>query len=160
MSTALRSWLASMVGLITFLCLAALGFFFGRMNEARHFRYLDQREAELAYITVSNTKQIPDGVYVSEFVSGNVVISIDYFKRILAGIRAVFGGRINSYASLVERARREAVIRMKTQAEQGGMTHISNLRLETASVYKNAKTNIGSLEVYAYGTAVRQGSYS
>jgi len=125
------------------------------MNEAQHFRYLDQREAELAYITVSNIKQIPDDMHASQFVSGNVVISIDYFKRIAAGIRSLFGGRINSYATLVERARREAVVRMKTQAEQSGMTHISNLRLETASVFKNAKSNIGSLEVYAYGTAVK-----
>jgi uncharacterized protein YbjQ (UPF0145 family) len=144
-----------MVSLLVFLFLLALGYFFGRMNEARHFRYLDQREAELAYISVSNTKQVPDGMSVSQFVDGNVVVSIDYFKRILAGIRAIFGGRINSYATLVERARREAVVRMKIQAEQSGMTHISNLRLETASVYKNAKTNIGSLEVYAYGTAVK-----
>jgi len=125
------------------------------MNEAQHFRALDQREAELAYITVSNTKQIPGDMHASKFVSGNVVISIDYFKRIAAGIRSLFGGRINSYATLVERARREAVVRMKTQAEQSGMTHISNLRLETASVFKNAKSNIGSLEVYAYGTAVK-----
>jgi len=125
------------------------------MNEAQHFRALDQREAELAYITVSNTKQIPGDMHASQFVSGNVVISIDYFKRIAAGIRSLFGGRINSYATLVERARREAVVRMKTQAEQSGMTHISNLRLETASVFKNAKSNIGSLEVYAYGTAVK-----
>jgi len=144
-----------MTGIIAFLFLLSLGFFFGRMNEARHFRSLEQRETELAHITVSNTKQIPDGMTACQFVSGNVVISIDYYKRVLAGIRAVFGGRINSYASLVERARREAVLRMKTQAEQSGMQHISNLRLETASVYKNAKTNIGSLEVYAYGTAVK-----
>lgn len=125
------------------------------MNEARHFRSLEQREADLAYITVSNTKPIPEGMHTSQFVSGNVVISIDYFKRILAGIRAIFGGRINSYTTLVERARREAVLRMKEQAAACDMVHISNLRLETASVFKNAKTNIGSLEVYAYGTAVK-----
>ena len=125
------------------------------MNEARHFRSLEQREADLAYITVSNTKQIPDGMQVCEFVSGNVVISIDYFKRIIAGIRTLFGGRINSYTTLVERARREAVLRMKQQAADHNMVHISNLRLETASVFKNAKTNIGSLEVYAYGTALK-----
>ena len=144
-----------MINLVVFLFLLSLGYFFGRMNEARHFRSLEKSEAELAHITVSNTKQIPDGMSTSQFVSGNVVISIDYFKRLLAGIRAVFGGRINSYTTLVERARREAVVRMKMQAEQNGMVHISNLRLETASVYKNAKTNIGSLEVYAYGTAVK-----
>jgi len=155
MFTALRLWSASMAGLIIFLILLAVGYFFGRMNEARHFRSLQQREADLAYITVSSTKQTPKGMQACEFVSGNVVISIDYFKRIIAGIRTIFGGRINSYATLVERARREAVLRMKQQAANHDMVHISNLRLETSSVFKNAKTNVGSLEVYAYGTAVK-----
>lgn len=155
MSTARQSWLASVINLIVFLILISLGYFFGRMNEARHFRSLEKREAEFAYITVTNTKQIPDGMHTSGFVSGNVVVSIDYFKRILAAIRSLFGGRINSYTTLVERARREAVLRMKEQAADCGMAHISNLRLETASVFKNAKSNIGSIEVYAYGTALK-----
>ncbi len=155
MYTAQRLWLASMASLFVFLFLLALGYFFGRMNEARHFQSLERREADLADITVSNTKQIPQGMSDCQFVSGNVVISIDYFKRLLAGIRTLFGGRINAYATLVERARREAVLRMKEQASDNNMRHISNLRLETASVFKNAKTNIGSLEVYAYGTAVK-----
>lgn len=125
------------------------------MNEARHFRSLQKREDELSHITVSNIKQIPDGMRASEFVSGNMVVSVDYFKRIVAGLRGLIGGRINSYTSLVERARREAVVRMKTEAAEQGMTHISNLRIETASVYQNAKTGIGSIEAYAYGTALK-----
>jgi len=144
-----------MYSLIIFFILLAVGFFFGRMNEARHFRTLQKREAELAHIIVSNIKQVPDGMRTSEFVSGNMVVSVDYFKRIIAGLRGLVGGRINSYTSLIERARREAVVRMKLEAAEQGMTHISNLRIETASVYKNAKTGIGSIEAYAYGTALR-----
>jgi len=144
-----------MFAFLTFLVLLGLGFFFGRMNEAQHFRSLEKREAELAHITVSNTKQIPDGMGRSIFVNGNMVVSIDYFKRIAAALRGLVGGRIDSYTTLVERARREAVVRMKAEAEQNGMIHIANLRLETASVFKNAKSQIGSIEVYAYGTALR-----
>lgn len=140
---------------IVVLCLLIIGFFFGRMNEAKHFRALEKREEELAYITVSNVKQIPDGIYASEFVSGNTVVSVDYFKRFIAGFKTLVGGQINSYTTLVERARREAVVRMKTKAEAQGMIHIANLRIETASVYKNAKTGIGSIEAYAYGTALK-----
>ena len=144
-----------LINISFFLFLLGLGFVFGRMNESRHFRRLRQREADLAYIVVSNTKKMPEGMTASQFVSGNVVISIDYYKRLAAGIRGIFGGQIRSYTSLLERARREAVVRLKEQAKQNGMTHISNLRLETSSVFQNAKNNLGSLEVYAYGTALK-----
>ena len=135
-----------MAGLFTFLVLVGLGFFFGRMNEAKHFRSLNAREDELAHITMSNTKQIPDGMTGSAFVHGNVVVSIDYFKRI---------GRMETYTTLLERARREAVLRMKAEAQAGGMTHVANVRLVSASVFTNAQSQIGSIEVFAYGTALK-----
>ncbi len=141
--------------ILLFLALIGLGFFFGRINEARHFAYLDAREAKLAHITVSTTKHIPNDTNTSLFVNGNAVISIDYFKRIGAALRGLVGGRVETYTTLLERARREAIVRMKTEAEAHGMTHIANLRLISASVFKNAKTDIGSIEVFAYGTALK-----
>ena len=42
-------------------------------------------------------------------VAGSVVISEDYFKRIVSSLQSLFGGRLRSYESLVDRARREAV---------------------------------------------------
>lgn len=144
-----------MIEFIVFVILLLLGLIFGQINEAKHFRELDRREAGLVIVKTTTTKSIPDGYHSSQFVSGNVVISIDYFKRIAAGFRAIFGGRIESYTSLVERARREAVIRMKQEAHESGCDFIANVRLETASVYKNARSGIGSLEVFAYGTALK-----
>ncbi|MBL4853448.1 MAG: heavy metal-binding domain-containing protein [Robiginitomaculum sp.] len=144
-----------MAGLFTFLVLVGLGFFFGRMNEAKHFRSLNAREDELAHITMSNTKQIPDGMTGSAFVHGNVVVSIDYFKRIGAALRGLVGGRMETYTTLLERARREAVLRMKAEAQAGGMTHVANVRLVSASVFTNAQSQIGSIEVFAYGTALK-----
>jgi uncharacterized protein YbjQ (UPF0145 family) len=144
-----------MIEFLIFITLLGIGFVFGRINEAKHFRDLARRELEFADVAVTNFKTPPPDTETSEFVSGSVVISIDYFKRIVAGLRGLFGGRINSYASLVERARREAMLRMKEQAREAGYDMIANVKLETASVYKNAKTGIGSLEVYAYGTAVK-----
>lgn len=144
-----------MTTFIVFLALLAIGFFFGRMNEAKHFRALERREEEFAHITTSNTKHLPDSYSSSKFVTGNVVISIDYFKRIAAALRGLLGGRIASYTTLLERARREAVLRMKEKAQDNGARHIANVRIETSSVFQNAKSNIGSLEVYAYGTALK-----
>ena len=147
-----------MWGFLSFIVLLGVGFFFGRMNEAKHFRALDRREKELSHITISNTKKLPEGYEGyegSDFVTGNVVISIDYFKRIAAALRGLVGGQIKSYTTLLERARREAVLRMKEEALQQGATHIANVRIETSSVFQNAKTNVGSLEIYVYGTALK-----
>lgn len=141
--------------LITPLGLLALGFFFGRMNEAKHFKSLMEREKTLEHITTSSLKKLPDGYTQSQFVTGNVVISIDYFKRLMAFFRAVFGGQIKSYTSLLERARREAVLRMKEEAASQGATAIANVRIETSSVFQSTQKSVGSLEVYAYGTALK-----
>ena len=138
-----------------FLVLLFIGFVFGRINEAKHFRDLDRREAEFEFIRMSNFKTVPEEYQSSEFVTGNVVISIDYFKRIGAGLRTLVGGQIGSYTTLLERARREAILRMKEQAQEANSEFIANVRLETASVYKNARTGLGSLEVFAYGTALK-----
>ncbi|MDG2481554.1 MAG: YbjQ family protein, partial [Alphaproteobacteria bacterium] len=86
-------------------------------------------------------------------VSGNAVISIDYFKRFLAYLRGLVGGQIDAYESLVERSRREAVLRMKQQARELGASHIVNVKLETSRVFFDDR-RAGSVEVLAYGTAV------
>jgi len=141
--------------IIGFGLLLLLGLIFGQINEANHYKDLARREHELAHIKTTNRRHVTDGYTGSAFVAGNVVISIDYFKRIAALFRALVGGRINSYTTLVERARREAVLRMKEQARDAGCDFIANVRLETASVFQNAQTGRGSLEVYAYGTALK-----
>lgn len=144
-----------MGGFLVFLILISVGFFFGRMNERNHFASLRRREQELSNITISTIKKLPDGFASSEFVTGNVVISIDYFKRIGAALRTLVGGRIGSYTTLIERARREAILRMKEQAQMAGASHIANVRIETSSVFQNAQQQLGSLEVYVYGTALK-----
>lgn len=40
---------------------------------------------------------------------GSVVISVDYFKRIVASLRIFFGGNIRAYETLVDRALRESL---------------------------------------------------
>ena len=87
-------------------------------------------------------------------VTGSVVISVDYFKRLLALLRSIVGGRITAYETLLDRARREAILRMKEEAAKHNAHIIYNIRLETASISKNAAGNIGSVEVFSYGTAI------
>lgn len=144
------------IDLIIFLVLLASGYIFGQAAEKRHYKSIFEREKALHGILCSSERHLPElGNVEGTLVSGSVVISIDYFKRFVAGLRNLFGGRISAYESLLDRARREAILRMKAEAEAYGASSVWNIRLETSSIYKNTQGSIGSVEVLAYGTAIK-----
>lgn len=142
--------------LIIFLSLLALGYGFGRHAEKRHYRSIIERETSLNSIPAVATKIPPaDRNYHPLLVSGSVVVSVDYFKRFIAGLRNLLGGRVTPYESLLDRARREAILRMKEEAEKAGATYIFNTKLETSRISQgNRRNSVGSVEVLAYGTAL------
>ncbi len=146
-----------MYDLIIFLVLVAIGYISGTIAERRHYRSIEAREQELLSMPIVNFKTQPRTgrvVRESRLVTGSAVISIDYFKRILAGLRNIFGGEVSSYASLVDRARREALLRMAEAAKGADM--VLNCRVETSSIGQSANKRkmVGSIEALAYGTAV------
>ncbi|MDP6183892.1 MAG: heavy metal-binding domain-containing protein [Gammaproteobacteria bacterium] len=145
-----------MYEIILFLVLLAVGYVYGSIAERRHFTSIRRREKEYSKITAFSTRHLPnyDGPVTASLVVGNTVVSVDYFKRTAAGLRMLFGGRVTAYESLVERARREAILRMKEDAIRQGASQIFNVKLETASITKGAKEQVGCVEVYAYGTGV------
>ena len=79
-----------------------------------------------------------------------MVLSHDYFKYIIAQIQNLFGGRLTTYETVVDRARREAVVRLKLEAEKMGANQIMGLRLSTTEMGMEG----GMVEVFAYGTAI------
>lgn len=144
-----------MADLIIFLILLALGYGFGRYAEKSHYKSIIEREKRLNDLPAVVTKIPPsDAAYQTELVSGSVVVSVDYFKRFIAALRNLVGGRVTSYESLLDRARREALLRMKEEAEALGADYVFNVKLETSRISQNARGNIGSVEVLAYGTAL------
>jgi uncharacterized protein YbjQ (UPF0145 family) len=143
--------------LIIFLILLAIGYGVGTIAEKRHYRSIEEREKMFLKLPAVNTKNmLQQGVEVekAEIVQGSAVISVDYFKRLLAGLRNIFGGQVKAYETLVDRARREATLRMKEQAPAADI--ILNTRIETSTIGRNANSRkrIGSIEAMAYGTAV------
>jgi uncharacterized protein YbjQ (UPF0145 family) len=145
-----------MEGIIAVLGLLALGFFAGSNIEKQHFADLREREyqtRDLTVISLGAKTPIPEADRAKLFV-GSVVISSDYFKTFVAGWINLFGGRITPYESLLERARREAILRMKEAALQWGAQQVVNLRLETAEMGSRGK-GIVSVEVVAYGTGIQ-----
>ncbi|MEM9005468.1 MAG: heavy metal-binding domain-containing protein, partial [Cyanobacteria bacterium P01_F01_bin.86] len=62
------------------------------------------------------------------------------------------GGRITTYETLLERGRREAILRMKEDAIKWKASKIVNVRLETAEM---GGQGLVALEIVAYGTGVQ-----
>ena len=146
-----------MIDLIIFLSLVVLGYSIGTLAEKRHYRSIEKRENDhlgRPMVTIEAATYPEDQIESAALVSGSAVISVDYFKRLLASIRNIFGGTVKSYESLLDRARREALLRMQATAADAGI--IVNVRVETAAIGRRAnKKGVGCVEAIAYGTALR-----
>jgi uncharacterized protein YbjQ (UPF0145 family) len=135
------------------LALLSLGLIVGRILEKRHYASIRHREKELAGVLVFSTRWPPE-VTASQrttLVAGSVVISSDHFKTFVAGLRNIFGGNVRSYETLLDRARREAVLRLKEEAHRQGAQLVIGLRFETTQI---SGRGTPCMEVLAYGTAL------
>lgn len=139
--------------------LLLVAYFIGTMIERRHFNNIRKREDEHAAFPVVTFDTMPSdwNAASSTLVAGSVVVSLDYFKRVIAGLRGLIGGRIKTYEPLLDRARREALLRMTESARRDGYDAIFNVRLETSRL-ANARGDgkgIAGVEMLAFGTAVK-----
>jgi len=141
--------------ILIFILLPVLGYLAGTWAEKRHYRSIEERESRYLHlpgVTMGNVEIGETDVEKAEMVYGSVVVSTDYFKRILAGLRNIFGGTVRSYETLTDRARREALLRMKEMA--AGASVIVNVRIETSAISKDVSKGVACLEAIAYGTAL------
>ncbi|MCA1248812.1 YbjQ family protein [Massilia sp. MS-15] len=131
-----------------------LGYVFGRAAESRHYRSIHAREKAQLQMPATSLKTLLRGADVarSELVTGSVVISIDYFKKAASALRSLVGGPVKSYETLLDRAKREAILRMKEGCP--GADEIINIRLETMPLAGSQRGQVTSVEVLAYGTAI------
>ena len=147
-----------MIESIIAVVLLGSGLFVGRFLEAKHYRSIKKREAQfLKQPAVTGEFYDPDfAISKSDVVVGAVVVSIDHFKRFLAGWKLLFGGELRSYSPLLDRGRREAILRMKESAPHADI--YVNCRLETSTISSGRDKAMGTVEVLAYATAITYGA--
>jgi uncharacterized protein YbjQ (UPF0145 family) len=130
----------------------------GSLIERRHLKKLLLLESGSRDVLAVTIEDIPSDwkVEKSELVMGNVVISQDYFKRVAASLKGIVGGRIGVFEPLLERARREAMLRMKAIAHKRGYYTIINVRIETSPLSRSRRDGKGvaGVEILAFGTAI------
>jgi uncharacterized protein YbjQ (UPF0145 family) len=133
-------------------------YFSGRAMETRHDRLLSAGEDRNEDMIVMTIEDYPSEWQVERVnvVIGSVVVSHDYYRRVVGVLRKVVGGRLKVYEPLLARARREALLRMMNNARAQGFHHVVNVRLETARLANSRRGGKGTagVEVVAYGTAL------
>lgn len=128
-----------------------VGWYFGTRAERTHLASLADDEQQYSYIKVSGERFFEPNCQAKTdavLVVGSVVIAQDRFKLVVASLLSLLGKNLTVYESLLERARREAVVRAKYQAQYYQCNAIYGLRFEMTEV------DGGGVEVLAYGTAV------
>lgn len=121
----------------------------------RHLRSLDERELAAGRPLLSTLKGIPPGYGDPVLALGNVVVSHARVRTLAITWRRIVGGRVPLLADLIERARREALLRLEEDAAERGATLVVNLRFSTFAIGMSDGGG-KAVEIVASGTAVRR----
>jgi len=102
-------------------------------------------------ILVLNSDEVP-GRKITDILGlaqGHTIFAIWLGKDLSAIARLILGGELTEYTEMMGNARKVAMERMITQAEEMGADAIINVRYTTTSIIGSAA------ELLAYGTAVK-----
>lgn len=147
-----------MMGWFFVIALLLIGFGGGTLGEYLHLRQLTKRELQtqrLRVMTLGAKTPLPEARDAKLFV-GSAVMSCDYCRATFSLWGKLFGGRLPAYEALLERGRREAILRLKEEAIAWGARSVVNLRLETINLNDQVgDRGLPILEIIAYGTGVR-----
>lgn len=133
-----------------------VGFLSGRYQEKKHLKELEIKEKQFSQMAVSDLKTVPANWNVEKafLVTGSVVIATDYFKIFISSLQNLFGGEIKEFQTLIERGRREAIVRMLAEARSQSANAVWNVRIETMTM-RGKNNQPGGVELVAYGTALK-----
>ncbi|MFL6239875.1 MAG: YbjQ family protein [Actinomycetes bacterium] len=99
---------------------------------------------------ISTTFDVP-GMQISRYCGscfGVVVRSMGFAKGIGASFRALAGGEVRQYTTLLEDSRRHAMDRMVANAQAVGANAVVGMRFDSSEIGQSLT------EIVAYGTAV------
>ena len=136
---------------VPFFLLLLLGLVAGSIAANKHERSLSEREQALGEFLLT-TIEHPTGSH-GALVTGSTVIAFDFFRRIAIVLRKLIGGRFGMHERMMDRARREALLRMAESAKDQGAASVHNIRLINSNLGSSTSA-MGGCEVLAYGTAV------
>ncbi len=147
----------ALIGILSLLTLMFVGWFWGARRRARHRESLSAREQALKHVCVSNSKHYAASPHhAPRLINVELVWGIDRFQAFLGAVTNFFGGELTSVAEVMGRARREALLRLKAQAEASGYDALANLRLETADIGNDPQQRDLKVALLGSATAYRR----
>ena len=134
-----------------------IGFLISKVIEFLHFHSIRKREKKLlSFPVTSEQKTFCDKkITRGKLVCAEVSLATDYYKRFVALILSLFGLNIVVYEKLLDRARREAILRLKEKCKE--YDAIINLKIDTVRIYSRLlgkKHSTICLQVLVSGTAI------
>ncbi|WP_314085983.1 heavy metal-binding domain-containing protein [uncultured Gemella sp.] len=102
---------------------------------------------------ITTTNNVP-GMEIAEykgFATGEVVAGINFIKDLGAGIRNLFGGRVQGYEDEIIQARTEALKELEARAAAMGANAVIGVRIDFDALGSNGNN---MLLVTVTGTAV------
>ena len=139
--------------------LLAFCFSIGSICEKQHYKNIIKREIELfkkPYINFSKETISNSPIKMAKIVTGEVVIGCDKFKMFVYGLKTLFGGNVSVYESVLDRGKKEAILRMREKANKLGADIIVNTKIETSMIDPiTKKFRLPRISVLAYGTAIK-----
>jgi len=153
-----RDLIKTVMNLGIWVVLMVVGYTAGTTAERNHLASLLKREQGLRHMPAfpgdyRAVLEPEDKIASAQMVTGEVCLTDDFFREFCGNLKHFFGGNLRTHAVLLERARREAILRLKERAL--GADLIANLRLETSMLNEDkGKKATAALQVIAYGAAI------
>jgi uncharacterized protein YbjQ (UPF0145 family) len=119
-------------------------------SEEQYFSDPSRTTTQGSAVLISTTFDVP-GMQITRYCGscfGVVVRSMGFAKGIGASFRALAGGEVRQYTTLLEDSRRHAVDRLVSNAQAVGANAVIGMRFDSSEIGQSLT------EIVAYGTAV------
>lgn len=128
----------ALFGAVSVSVLVLVGWYWGTRRAQFHLATLEERERELSHIFITNSKHFTSPSALPgrdpRLITTELVWGVDRFQTMLAAFVKLFGGEVNSIGDVMARVRREAILRMKAEAQAAGYNALANLKLDAAEI--------------------------
>lgn len=130
----------------------------GKTIEKRHYKNIRNREILLIkkpYITCGKQYTTKKKVQKAEIIASSIVIGCDRFSTICANLKNIFGGNVPAFETVLDRGRREVLLRVREKAAQSGADLLINVRYESVNLNPIEYSSNPMVSITAYGTAIK-----